>query len=79
MILKKQKIKEQTLLFQAKKELALREKYKLDLELFKLERELALPPSQFTESLYAAGLTYEYDEDSGLAMDEVLENDNTEI
>lgn len=41
----------------SKIEIALRSKYKLDLELFKLERELGLPPSQFTETLVGGGLT----------------------
>jgi hypothetical protein len=54
--LKKKKIQEQTLMFEEKKELAKREKYKLDLELYKLENELGLPPSKFTERFY--GITY---------------------
>lgn len=33
-------------------EIARRQKYKLDLELFKLERELQLPASKYTRSLY---------------------------
>lgn len=35
----------------------LREKHKLDLEIFKLENELGLSPSKFTKQFY--GITYQ--------------------
>lgn len=62
-----------------KREIALREKYKLDLELYELERELGLPPSQFTEPLFGGVLTYKVlgHDDGDLEGVHVLEEDDT--
>lgn len=43
-----------TLLESEQLEIARRQKYKLDLELFKLERELQLPASKYTRTLHAS-------------------------
>lgn len=73
--LKKQKIKQETSLYEEKKQIAIREKYKLDLELYKLEKELGLPPSEFTAKFY--GINYHVVEECVVEEINEIENEYT--
>lgn len=53
-VLRKEKIEIKTKLCVEQLKIAERQRYKLDLELLKLEQELGLPPSKFTKKFFAS-------------------------
>lgn len=72
--LKKEKLEAEILLIKEKTEIYKREKYKLDLELFKLEKELNITHSSYTEP---------YHEQNGVQLDIVqivdIEEENVQL
>lgn len=86
-LLRTKKLRLQTLLLEQKLEIAKRETYKMDLELWKMEKEAGVPPSQFTAQFTnATSVMYpvntemmHFDASNGIIEDAIVIVNSTEL